>query len=206
MRQYDALQREVGAWSQLNFHDQESPHFVLKMEPFPDGWKVGDDMPPTLVAMGSLAPLMGLTEELGELFAACHPFDVEDALGDIFIYLCDYAAREGFTLPVGRHLTFELEPIVHADVMTGLVIWLGKLYHGTLKRHQGIRGFDNDETFIAHRNYCTAMIIAHMQKLSAEALDKSLLQVVNRTWCNIVAKRDWKKAPADGGGHDHHDN
>jgi len=205
MKQYDALQREVGPWSVANFGDQESPFFLLKMEPFPPDWKVNHPMPPTMVCMGSLAPLMGIVEELGELAETKVTADLEDALGDVFVYLCDYCHREGFTLPIGRHLKFQLEP-PNLDAFAGMIAYIGKLYHGCLKRHQGIRGFDNDETWEAHRNYCVAMLLVYMQKFADETLNERLLVIANKTWTNVVQKRDWKKSPTDGGGFDHYAN
>ena len=88
--------------------------------------------------------------------------------------------------------------------MSGIVIWLGKLYHGTLKRHQGIRGFDDTSTYEAHRTYCLAMIIAYMQKLADDMFNENLLVIANRTWNTVVSKRDWKTEPESGGNHDHH--
>lgn len=205
MKQFQDIQREVGAWSRANFGDQESPHFIIKMEPFPDGWKVNDPMPPTLVALGSLAPLMGLVEELGEMFDASHKGDTIDAIGDVFIYLCDYCSREEFKLPIGRDLLFQLEAMDRDD-LAALVVYTGRLFHAVLKRHQGIRGFDDDDKFNNERNMCVAMILAHLDHFVRQVdLGTNLLMVANQTWNGVMAKRNWKKDPSQGGSHDHTD-
>jgi len=87
------IQDAVAAWSQKNFGDQVS--------------KV------TGVSLHSLAPLLGIVEEVGELTHAVlkrhqgiRGMDVpevyekarDDALADILVYLCDFAAREGVDL------------------------------------------------------------------------------------------------------------
>jgi len=76
------LQREVGAWSQRNFGDQPA-------------W----------------CPLLGVVEEVGELSHsylkrsqgirgtdAEHLLAMEDAVGDIVIYLADFCNRMGFDM------------------------------------------------------------------------------------------------------------
>jgi len=87
------IQDEVGEWSHDNFGEQQS--CITGQE------------------LGSLAPLMGLAEEVGELFHATlkahqgirdfrNPAHYQakrnDAIGDILVYLCDYASREGIDL------------------------------------------------------------------------------------------------------------
>lgn len=204
MKTFEKIREEVAVWSKANFGDQESPHFVIKVEPLPvgPGGKV-KPLPKALVALGSLAPLMGIVEEIGEICEAGYPIDTEDAVGDVFIYICDYCSREGMgVLPMAPNLPFTLEHEDHTPFI-GLVVWVGKLFHGTLKRHQGIRGFDNDNTFEPHRNFCVAMILHYLQVYSRDMLHTDLLGIANRTWTGVVAKRDWKGKPEDGGGADH---
>jgi NTP pyrophosphatase (non-canonical NTP hydrolase) len=87
------IQDEVAGWSLVNFGDQISKA--------------------TGQVMGSLNPLHGMMEEMGEL-VRCHlkrdqgirGFDNpekfatkrNDALADILIFMCDYASREGVDL------------------------------------------------------------------------------------------------------------
>jgi NTP pyrophosphatase (non-canonical NTP hydrolase) len=86
------IQREIGEWATGQFGDNVSK------------W--------TGQTLGSLVPLGGVTEEVGELW---HPtiyrhqargFNteaeyreaIEDGMSDLLIYLCDYASREGISL------------------------------------------------------------------------------------------------------------
>lgn len=91
MQTLQQIQTAVGEWSEKNFGGQETP-FIAVHE---GGPKKGTAM------LGSLAPLMGVAEELGELAGARNDHDRRDALGDILIYFCDYGAREKFVLPWG---------------------------------------------------------------------------------------------------------
>lgn len=93
LKSLEQLQKEVGDWSLANFGNQTSMV--------------------TGTPLGSLAPLLGATEELGEL---CHCVlkhhqgirgfgdDTkyqearDDAIGDLGIYLLDFCAREGVSL------------------------------------------------------------------------------------------------------------
>jgi len=64
------------------------------------------------IILGSLAPLIGMTEELGELNHAVLKYhqgirgfndekykaERDDALADILVYMCDFASREGVDL------------------------------------------------------------------------------------------------------------
>lgn len=107
----ETIQQEVRAWSHREFGGQES-----KAQPG--------------LVLGPLAPLMGIVEEVGELFDAEVRESFRDAVGDIAIYLCDYAGREGITLSLRRYTNWKprIEP------QTALIIALGRLYHVTLKR------------------------------------------------------------------------
>ena len=88
------IQNEISRWSEKNFGSQESKAY------------------PNLV-LGSLAPLLGVVEEVGELCHATLKYhqgirgydnleyyrnERDDAVGDIMVYLCDYASREGIDL------------------------------------------------------------------------------------------------------------
>lgn len=93
MTRLSQIQQEVFSWSVLNFGYQESKRSGAQL--------------------GSLAPLLGVCEEVGEL---CHAqlkshqgirgFDdhdkrreaTQDAVGDILIYLMDFCSREGLDI------------------------------------------------------------------------------------------------------------
>lgn len=194
MKSYEQIYKEVGRWAKTNFGDNESPYFVLKIEAFPQGWRPGHPMPHTLVAMESLCPLMGIAEELGELAASSEEDAIEDAIGDVFIYVCDYAYRVGFELPIGDNARPDIE--CDNDSFLGLIAWVGKLFHGTLKRHEGIRGFDDDAKYRAHCEVCTAKILTNLDQFARE-YGFDLLTIANKVWAD-VSQRDWKASPVDG--------
>lgn len=215
MKSFTSLQMAVGRWSKENFGDNESPYFVLKIDSFPEGWKVGDEMPRTLVAMESLCPLLGIVEEIGELAMASSKAEVEDAIGDIFIYVCDYTYRAGFEMPIGqslntmrsyrgtdpdtgRRLYRPLSDVMNidGDALIGLIGWAGQLCHATLKRHEGIRGFEDHNKYQDHCILSTAMLLGFLERYATEhGLD--LTQTVFKVW-DRVSQRDWKKAPDTG--------
>lgn len=114
------IQREIGEWSRRNFGDQVSKS--------------------TGQTLGSLAPLLGVPEELGEL---CHV---------------------------------------------------------VLKRHQGIRGYDDDAKYQAERDDALADILVYLCDFACrESVD--LESVLTMTW-NKVKSRDWTKRPQDANQHE----
>jgi len=164
--QLSKIEEEVAEWSRRNFGAQVSK-------------TTGQEL-------GSLAPLLGLGEELGELEEARSKGDLfllRDAVGDCFIYLLDYCSRE--------ELSFE-SLWNSSIIMTGPKIYLhlyGKLLHVVLKRHQGIRGYDNDAKFLHEHTMLLRWIIGELkQEVDAP---EDLLQKV---W-QEVKERDWKKNP-----------
>lgn len=111
------IQKQVGEWSRQNFGDQISKQ--------------------TLAELGSIAPLLGIVEEVGELT------------------------------------------------------------HAVLKRHQGIRGFDDDKVYEEARDDAIGDILIYLCDFcSREGVD--VQHALESTWNGIVAKRDWKK-DKDGG-------
>ena len=172
------LIKEVGMWSKENFGEQQS--------------KSRDIM------LGSLAPLLGIMEEVGELMEAeCKESIGEsahearlDAVGDILIYFCDYIYREEVTLRYN-----------HCEQLTSdsrvPMVLVGKLCHATLKRHQGIRGYD-----------VAAKYHAEIEKVATELVDwlfhyagdmgLDLMTVGEQVWKTVVSKRNWKKDKVNG--------
>lgn len=109
------IQYEIAEWSLRNFKDQKSKQ--------------------TGQVLGSLAPLLGINEESGEL------------------------------------------------------------NHVMLKRHQGIRGFDDDTKFKTERDDCIADLLVYLCDFSnREEVD--LQGVLNKVWSK-VQKRDWEKNKKD---------
>lgn len=111
MKTLSEIQSEIGEWSRRNFGEQKSKA--------------------TEQYLGSLAPLMGVAEEVGELM------------------------------------------------------------HVVLKRHQGIRGYDDDGKFIAERNDAIADILVYLCDFACrEGVD--VAQCLADTWAG-VQRRDWEK-------------
>lgn len=182
MKTLETIQNEIGTWASANFGQNQS--------------HVDPDL-----FLGSLAPLLGMVEEVGELMEAglaMNPADQEDALGDIGVFLCDYTSREGL--------------ILDGDTINGadgegqsLMVIVAALCHITLKRHQGIRGMNDRTKFVERRDALVQRLLNALNNRCWTILDKSLMDVLQHTWDTVVAKRDWKAKPEDGGGHDHHD-
>lgn len=82
---------------------------------------------------------------------------------------------------------------IHGSVnpLLGLIEEVGELTHAVLKRHQGIRGYDNDEKFVAERNDAVADVMIYLLDFcSREGIDAA--EVLNTTW-EGVQRRDWEK-------------
>ena len=191
MQTYKQIQFQVGAWNIENFGNQETPYLNAVF--------LNDD--PTLqyrVELGSLAPLMGMVEELGELFEARNNADIRDAIGDISIYLCDYCCRERLVFPT----RVVLEEKEQRPGSQGLVVNLGRLYHCHLKRHQGIRGMSDDTKFNEARMAALRALVWHLE-VAARTAESNLVVILNETWNKVVKKRNWVRDPVTGGGHAH---
>ena len=115
----------------------------------------------------------------------------QDAIGDTLIYLCDFAEREGVSLA-----SLEFEPSEEP-----LSITYGRLLHVMLKRHQGIRGYDNTNQFVTSRNTAIAQVFMSLISLTAgiggdwNEGTKYLLTLGESVYQKVVVKRDWKLNP-----------
>jgi NTP pyrophosphatase (non-canonical NTP hydrolase) len=67
----------------------------------------------------------------------------------------------------------------------------GELTHAVLKRHQGIRGFDKDETYIDARDDAVSDLLIYLCDF-AEREGIDLQALLNKVW-NKVKQRDWQK-------------
>lgn len=162
------LKNAVGEWSERNFGAQVSKCKWSKLE--------GQ-------ALGSLAPLLGIIEELAEMEEAVALLkleDVKDSIGDQCIYLADYCRREGCEIPPPQHTNMPLLACVRG------------LIHATLKSHQGIRGFDSAEKYMEVRDTALSLYIGRLSQLSLQYTGETLNAVANKVW-EKVAKRDWQK-------------
>jgi len=201
---------EVGTWSQKNFGTQTSKALTIaSLAPLglgsPDDTpqtalhRIGDDLPPgtireTPYLLGSLAPLLGMVEEVGEWFLAETNAEQKDALADVGIYLCDYASREGFILP--EPILAEV-PIV-ADPLASLIMVLGNLCHVTLKHHQGIRGFDDRGHYKIKRSLACQLIVNNLAEYAEQDFATPFITILDEVWTD-VRHRNWKKNPQGDG-------
>lgn len=158
---------EVGMWSQRNFGEQKS-HV-------------------TGATLGSICPLLGLMEEFGELEtaeASDNSEERKDSVADILIFLCDFLFRTTEENGIRIHIDAEALP-------SGC----GPLCHAVLKRHQGIRGFDDPVKYATEVGKAVSGILARLaQTYSPEACIANL----RCTW-DKVKQRDWTKNKASGG-------
>lgn len=208
MQSFREIQKQVYAWSVMNFGLQCTPYLgsfhagnIYKGRPRTKHDEPDEIVPVrTVAALGSLAPLLGVYEEVGELFEAATKKDTEDAIGDIIIYLCDYCAREVTHIPTYTALNM----VDTYEPRTGLIVYAGKLAHCTLKHHQRIRGMEDTAAYAQLRDKNLVAFVWHLCEFTKQELpNTTILQIANRTWNNIVSKRDWGADANKGGGHDH---
>jgi len=202
MKSFKDIQFEVGAWAVENFGNNETPYLgcrqagnISRTRPRSSSDRPGPAVrAPTVVELGSLAPLMGIAEEVGELLAATKNDEWLDALGDITIYLCDYCCRESIALPE----FIALDEGDEHDAADGIVIYMGHLFRCHLKRHQRIRGFNDRDIFTHERHRALIGLIWHLEQYARIGMGRTLLEILNETWGRVVAKRDWRANPETG--------
>jgi hypothetical protein len=188
--QLDRLRRAVGEWSQANFGDNLTdllPTYSVD----PDVAKSHVQVPMIQVGLNSLCPLLGLFEEVGELYEATSNEQEIDAIGDIGIYLCDYVNREELTFAK----CFQ-EGVGVIEVPLPAAV--GKLSHCVLKRFQGIRGMDDFEKFREVQKATIGDIVVSLVDLSQSHHNTKFDDIVSMTWSKIVAKRNWVANKAHG--------
>lgn len=178
MMTLDQLQTEIKEWSFRNFKDNSSKAMKCDYSDHPAELKM-------------LAPLLGLVEEFGEFDEAVQKngatdrkSDVLDAIGDMCIYLLDFCWRDGMTMtpiPIGQSLK-----------QAGLAVLIGKLAHVVLKRHQGIRGYDDYTKYDNDRRERVFAILFRLNNIVAQWYGMTLLNVIENTWSK-VKQRDWEK-------------
>lgn len=196
---FENLVNQVGRWSLLNFGFNKTDCL--------------DCSPAGVPELGSLASLMGMMEELGELFTAIldydcqlvhpnHKADALDAVSDFAIYLCDYSTREkvpiwDFFLMDEATFDWFNESFYRKsrNPRCVLVSLLGRLFHITLKRHQGIRGYHDFDKFHGEQIEICQKIIPCLAFMSDRLFGRTILSITQETWNKIVSKRDWKKDP-----------
>lgn len=180
------IQIEVGQWSGKNFGTQTSKH--------------------TSYPLGSTAAVLGLQEEVGEFMAAATVGDMRDAIGDTLVYLCDWASREGLRVADYVSATYPIPGMIDGIFWTDgndadklLAIGVAAISHATLKRHQGIRGFDDPELYRARVARAIDVVVHACRRLCLQwfGVDDPV-QVLEETW-NGVKRRDWTVNKKTGG-------
>lgn len=130
-------------------------------------------------------PLLGMTEELGELMEAKTCADHGDAVGDTIVYIADYCNVKGWNLQTlwdCRSLPDSMHELLPGECC---LICLGKIHHHALKGAQQIRGTADEH------NHQGQIWLSRLLATLDEHTD-SLLHEVERTW-NKVKQRDWQK-------------
>lgn len=167
------LQKEVGEWSQRNFGDQVSKAFRTPLY--------------------SIAPLLGIGEEIGELVSSQEEVDVVDAVGDIGVYLLDFCSRDEANLQwiAENPELFNGERPSFNWSAENLSARYGELCHVVLKRHQGIRGMNHLPTYISKRDQAISYLWRTLNSL------RPVHPITAKTWLK-VANRDWVEDPSKG--------
>jgi len=198
MQTFEQIQFQIGAWNVKTFGRHETPH-LHAYEPGTikhnyaraEGERPGARRVGLVVALGSLAPLMGIMEEVGELMAADEDAErTHDALGDIAVYLCDYCCRENIPYPARAAVTKKAQ---YASPGTGLVVYLGHLYHCHLKRYQRIRGYHDPGVFSIARAEALRGFVWHLEAFTKKYTSTNLLTILNQTWNQVVKKRKYNE-------------
>lgn len=142
--------------------------------------------------------LLGLNEELGELYQAIKLNDTEslyDSIGDIGIYLVSFCTTNNIFIDddviTNYNATIDINTY---DALRQLSIEIGLLNHYFLKNIQGIR--HTKDSIHAKFVHQVAAILFCLQIFCTQNSD-DFLTIINVTWEN-VRKRDWIKYPEKG--------
>ncbi len=169
--------------------------------------------------LGSLCPLMGIVEEFGE-FNGCmfivpseRKIEEQDAISDTMVYLADFVGREQdcklieceeHYLCTIEHFVGDLpwlDPKLHKMFQASqmepfakrMPLYIGWLAHVVLKKHQGIRGYDDPYKYKLERDLAVGAIIDALGNMAAK-YDTSLGDMLAKVWAK-VSKRDWTQNP-----------
>lgn len=147
---YEELQAKQWAWASQRFGDERSP-------------------------LKALQPFTGLVEEIGELSSAMlrgNADDIEDAIGDAVIYLCDLCTRCGWAMPgiECQRATFDLN------------VELGRLGHSILKPAQQIRK-NEDHDQIGQE--CVFQILGWLDRVAAKWHIGDALSCAETAWDEV---------------------
>jgi len=211
MQTFAMIQFQIGAWSLNHYGRYETQHLCITAEPANQddpnfGRKIEVDAEHKWfnVELGSLAPLMGLAEDMGELVAALEEIsefvatqkkeegaeitipseffrNMENALGGIIIHLCDYCCRENTKLPERVALAVR----DRAPSGVGLITHLGKLFRCHRKRHEEVL---TTKDFDAIHMEALRGFVWHLETCAKEYTSSNLLIILNQAWRKMALK------------------
>ncbi len=156
----NTLQQEVADWAARNFPSAK-PHL----------------------------PLLGIVEELGELYEARDAAQMKDAIGDVTVFAAHYCALNGLSLAEAISTATPVQDPADA------YLWLGRLAHSHLKLEEGIRG--TPEQHRAAKQNALGQIVACLVRM-APATGACYREIVERVWSE-VKQRDWQADRVNGG-------
>jgi hypothetical protein len=133
----------------------------------------------------SFQPLEGIIEEIGELQSAVTEEDVEDAVGDIMVFMADFCSC----------MDIKLEDVIKPfDICIpqtnhGIICLVGRLCHSHLKFVQNIR---TNENHIVKIKTSLREIVDYI-RYKVQDFEST----IEKVW-NEVKQRDWNKYKIDG--------
>lgn len=145
-------------------------------------------------------PLVGITEELGELLVAWNSLDeegVKDSCADTMIFICDYLTGMGIKISDIPYSEMFDELMFNriSNNADALLMVLGKLNHHHLKFEQHIRlGEDHLALIKTH----ISSIISYLRNIRKYYKgEDDLLEITSTVWA-VVKLRDWQKDRING--------
>lgn len=182
---------EISKWSVANFGNTLVSHLKVFTQ-----WNCRIEY--GTVELNWMAPFLGIAEEISELHTALdsppesdnYNENIADAIADIGIYFCDYLARRRTIYP------FRTFPLLHE--YQDLSIPYGQIAHCELKHAQKIRGMDDLKKFNDAHLLACMKFFETLNSLSTDLLDLQIEEVIQKTFEEIVSKRDWKKNADNG--------
>lgn len=193
------IQDQLKAWSEENFGrnltDLLNVEFVHKpVDPtIEDHSDLNITVEPRVV-LDWMCPLLGMTEEVGELCDAMLGTDtskIVDALSDISIYMIDFVRRHDHLIMPDLRKEDHTSNGNMRNIVLNIIKYNGEINHCVLKRFQNIRGMDNQEKYLEKLQAALDNMVLSMHELCC-LFDIQLLGEVSDTWEKIVSKRNWK--------------
>lgn len=166
---FEVLRQRIATWSFGNFGHQYSHHLKANLH--------------------DTAPLLGMFEEAGEYLGAPDREGRLDAIADMLIFLSDWLGRSKYTLPqlMLPNQTLPTKLTAHQLVVLGV----SQIAHATLKRHQGIRGFDDPEKFKAEAAAGVGAVLVGLFELADDNGHPNALGLAESVFDAIVEKRNF---------------